>query len=112
MIRFWHRHITAKAQRHVSGDAPVIRFWQTSMGERFYSYVQWVKVPLDGVDDVPGFIKPKTDKISTRLPDATFTAEELRSERSVYDPFLIVCHGDESYYVEVWSESDFERRYT
>jgi hypothetical protein len=38
--------------------------------------------------------------------------EELRSERRAYDPFLIVSYDSESYYVEVWDESDFERKYT
>jgi len=37
---------------------------------------------------------------------------ELRSEREVYDSFLIVLYGQESYYVEVWNEPLFEREYT
>jgi hypothetical protein len=46
------------------------------------------------------------------LPDATFTVEQLRSEKQAYDPFLIVSYADESYYVEVWEEPEFERKYT
>ena len=46
------------------------------------------------------------------LPDASFTAEQLRSERKMYDPFLIVSYADESYHVEVWEEPEFEQNYT
>jgi hypothetical protein len=45
-------------------------------------------------------------------PEATFTVEQLQSERRIYDPFLIVSYGDESYYIEVWDESEFERQHT
>ena len=38
--------------------------------------------------------------------------EQLRSEKRIYDPFLIVSYADESYYVEVWEEPEFERKYT
>jgi len=50
--------------------------------------------------------------IAIRLREATFTVEELRSERRVYDPFLIASYGSEGYYVEVRDELDFERKYT
>jgi hypothetical protein len=42
----------------------------------------------------------------------TFTAEQLQSERRIYDPFLNVSCADESYYTEVWDESEFERQHT
>ena len=42
----------------------------------------------------------------------TFTVEQLQSERRIYDPFLIVSYADESYYIEVWNESEFERQHT
>jgi hypothetical protein len=112
VAHFWPRSLRKAAERRLSGDAPVIRFWKTSIGERFYTYVQWVRVPYQDVGEVPEFIQAKVDEISNRLPDATFTVEELRSERRAYDPFLIVSHGDECYRVEVWAESAFERRYT
>jgi len=112
VIHFWPRPLRKTVERRLSGDAPVIRFWRTSIGERFYTYVQWVRVPYEEVDDVPGYIKAKVDEISNRLPDATFTVEELRSERRAYDPFLIVSHGAECYHAEVWAESAFERKYT
>ena len=89
----------------------MIRFWQTTRFERFYTCLQWVKSPLERATDVPEFVKAKATEIATHLPEATFTVEELRSECRTYDPFLIVSYGDESYYVEVWSESDFEHRY-
>jgi len=39
----------------------------------------------------------------------TFTVEQLPSEHRTYDPFLIVSCADDSYYIEVWGESEFER---
>lgn len=95
-----------------TSDEPPIRFWKTPQFERFYTYLQWVKTPLEKAVDVPEFVKAKAEEIANLLPDATFTVEELRAERRAYDPFLIVSYGDESYYVEVWDESNFERRYT
>jgi hypothetical protein len=98
--------------RDLSGDEPVIRFWETRWGsQRFCTCLQWVKSPLEKAVDVPEFVKAKAAEIATHLPEATFTVEELRSERRVYDPFLIVSYGDESYYVEVWYESNFECKY-
>ena len=96
--------------RDLSGDEPVIRFWETRRGQRSYTCLQWVKSPLEKAVDVPEFVKAKAAEIATHLPGATFTVEELRSERRVYDPFLIVSYGDESYCVEVWHESNFARK--
>ncbi len=42
----------------------------------------------------------------------TFSVEQLQSERRIYDPFLIVSCADESYYIEIWGESEFERQHT
>jgi hypothetical protein len=36
----------------------------------------------------------------------------LRSGQKIYDPFLIASCGDESYYIEVWDEPEFERKHT
>ncbi len=99
------------AMRGLTGDEPVIRFWRTPR-RRFCTCLQWVKSPLEEAIDVPQFVKAKAAEIATHLPEATFTVEELRSERRAYDPFLIVSYGDESYYIDVWDESIFERKYT
>jgi hypothetical protein len=107
-----HRLRKEIAPRNLPGNEPVIRFWKTPLWERFYTCLRWVKSPLEKVADVPEFVKAKAAEIATHLPEATFSVEELRSERRVYDPFLIVSYGDESYYVEVWDEKDFERKYT
>jgi hypothetical protein len=64
------------------------------------------------VPNIPEFVKDKARQIASLLPDATFTVEQLRSEKQAYDPFLIVSYADESYYVEVWEEPEFERKYT
>ena len=62
--------------------------------------------------DVPKFVKAKAREIANLLPEATFTVKQLRNEKKIYDPFLIVSYADESYYVEVWEEPEFERNYT
>ncbi len=108
-LQWLHNEI---AVRDLRGDEPVIRFWKTPGSQPFYTFLQWVKVPLEKAVDVPEFVKAKAADIATHLPDATFTVEELRSERRAYDPFLIVSYSDESYYIEVWDESIFERKYT
>ena len=100
------------AIRDLTGDEPVIRFWTAPGYQCFYTCLQWVKSPLEKAVDVPEFVKAKAAEITTHLPGATFTVEELRSERRAYDPFLIVSYGEESYYIEVWEEREFERKYT
>ena len=110
-IRFWDR-LHKQGLLGLPGDAPVIRFWDTLRGRRFYTCLRWVRVPLEEVRDVPEFVKAKAREIANLLPDATFTVEQLRSEKKIYDPFLIVSYADESYYVEVWEEPGFERNYT
>lgn len=81
-------------------------------GVRCYTYLRWVRIPLRKAGDIPEFVRAKAKEIASALPDATFTVEQLRSERDVYDPFLIVSHGKESYYIKVWNEPVFEREHT
>jgi hypothetical protein len=47
-----------------------------------------------------------------RVAARTSSVEQLQSERRIYDPFLIVSRADESHYIEVWEESEFERQHT
>src|SRR2546422_7368723 len=110
-IRFWHRW-HKQSLLDLPGDAPVIRFWYTLWGPHFYTCLRWVRLPLEEVRDAPEFVKAKAREIANLLPDATFTVEQLRSEKKIYDPFLIVSYAHESYYVEVWEEPEFERKYT
>jgi len=110
-IRFWDR-LHKQSLLGLPGDVPVIRFWETLWGPRYYTCLRWVRVPLEKVRDAPEFVKAKAREIANLLPDATFTVEQLRSEKKKYDPFLIVSYADKSYYVEVWEEPEFERKYT
>jgi hypothetical protein len=71
-----------------------------------------VKVPLEDAIDVPEFVWAKAREIASCLPEATFTTEQLQSECRIYDPLLIVSYADGSYYIEVWGESEFERKHT
>jgi hypothetical protein len=110
-IRFWDRW-HKQSLLDLPGDAPVIRFWETLWGPLFYTCLRWVRLPLEEVRDAPEFVKAKAREIANLLPDATFTIEQLRSEKKIYDPFLIVSYAHESYYVEVWEEPEFEQKYT
>ena len=56
--------------------------------------------------------RPKPAEIASYLPDATLEVDELRNSERIYDPFLAVSYGEESYYVEVWGEPEFEQKYT
>lgn len=109
-IRFWARW-HKQSLLGLPGDAPVIRFWETLWGPLFYTCLRWVRLPLEDVRDVPEFVKAKAREIHNLLPDVRFTVEQLRSEKKIYDPFLIVSYADESYYVEVWEEPEFEQKY-
>ena len=107
------RRLNKKTERHeLSSDRALIRFWHLPCGVRFYTYLRWVRMPLKTVGDIPEFVMAKVGEITASLPEATFVVEQLRSERDVYDPFLIVSYGEESYYVEVWNEPVFERDHT
>jgi hypothetical protein len=104
--------LQGETERQPSGDAPLIRFWRLPYGERCYTYLRWVRVPLEEAVNVPEFVMAKAGEITSSLPEATFTVEQLRSERRLYDPFLIVSYGEESYYVDVWNEPEYERQHT
>jgi hypothetical protein len=110
-FRFWDR-LHKQSLLGLPGDAPVIRFWKTLGGCRFYTCLRWVRIPLEEVSKSPEFVKDKARGIASLLPDATLTIEQLRSEKQAYDPFLIVSYAGESYYIEVWEEPGFERKYT
>ena len=71
-----------------------------------------MRVPLEEVANVPEFVSAKVGENTSSLPEATFTVEQLHSERHLYDPFLIASYGEESYYVDVWNEPLFEREHT
>jgi hypothetical protein len=106
-----HR-LQSETEHHPYGDLPMIRFWRLPYGEHCYTYLRWVRVPLEEAANVPEFVMAKAGEITSSLPEATFTVEQLMSERRLYDPFLIVSYGDESYYLEVWKEPVFESEHT
>lgn len=56
-------------------------------------------------------LTPTTDN-GTQFTSTWFEVDELCSSEHVYDPFLIVSCGEESYYVEVWNEPAFEHEQT
>ena len=93
------------------GDGSVIKFFNDGV-VRIVVHLRWEKQPLAEAVGVPDYVKAKAAEIASHLPNATFEAEELRSSERVYDPFLVVSYGDESYHVEVWDESEFEREHT
>ena len=93
------------------GAGSVIKFFQDGP-VRIAVHLRWEKQPLAEAVGVPDYVKAKAGEIASHLPDATFEVDELHSSEHVYDPFLVVSYGDESYHVEVWSEAEFEREHT
>jgi len=64
---------------------------------------------------VPEFALSKAVKIARELPDARFHVEALferegREVRRDPDPFLVVKHGRELFYIDVWDEREFEQK--
>jgi hypothetical protein len=108
----WDKLGHKKEWSNLSCDPPVIRFWKVPGGPRLCIYLQWVKVPLADALEVPEYVWAKAREIAGLVPEANFTVEQLQSERRIYDPFLMVSYADESYYIEVWDESEFERQHT
>jgi hypothetical protein len=112
LIRLWGKLWHKRESSNLPSDPPVVRFWKVAGNQRLCIYLQWVKVRLEDALDVPEFVWAKAKEIASCLPEATFTVEQLQSERRIYDPFLIVSYADECYYIEVWDESEFERQHT
>lgn len=63
---------------------------------------------LRAVEDVeiPNFVQRKMAQISSEIPGVSFAADVLESDTKPYDPFLVVRHEGEEYYVEVWGTED------
>ena len=60
---------------------------------------------------VPVFVLNYANQIKRECPGAEFAVHELYRELAPQpDPFLLVRHGSEQYYVAVWDEKDYERR--
>src|SRR5260370_6664786 len=105
LIRLWGKLWHKKESSNLPSDPPVVRFWKVPGNQRLCIYLQWVKGRLEDALDVPQFVWAKAREIASCLPEATFTVEQLQSERRIYDPFLIVSYADESYYIAVWTRS-------
>jgi hypothetical protein len=112
LIRLWGKLWQKKESSNLPCDPPVVRFWKVPGNQRLCVLLQWVKVPLEDALDVPEFVWAKAREIASLRPEASFTVEQLQSERRIYDPFLIVSCAAESYYIEVWEESAFECQHT
>jgi hypothetical protein len=92
-------------------DIFLVKFFDVGVA-RIAVYVRWEKKHLTEARGVPDYVKAKAAEITSHLPNATLEVDELRSSERVYDPFLVVSYGEETYYVEVWDEPVFERQHT
>jgi hypothetical protein len=67
-------------------------------------FLRWERVGLAEYQEaVPLYVLRKAIDIKKRVPDAEFYIEQRAK-----DPFLIVKHGGEEHYIEVWREPMFE----
>ena len=113
---YWERKTLRRlrpdeAFHNLADDDFRVKFFEIGLA-RVAVYVRWEKKPLTEAMGVPDYVKAKAAEIVSHLPNATLEVEELRSSERIYDPFLVVSYGDESYYVEVWGEPEFERKHT
>lgn len=76
-----------------------------AMGWHRAAFASIVEAPVQ----IPEHAKRKAEQIQAKVPGVTLEADVLESDEKLWDPFLVVKSGDEEYYVEVWSEEDFER---
>jgi hypothetical protein len=65
--------------------------------------------------NVPEFVLAKAVTLKTALPGVQFSVEFLAEEKQTFvrplpDPFLRATLKDESYYIEVWDEKEYETR--
>jgi len=112
----WERQVLCwlkpdEALHGQADDISLVKFFDVGVA-RMAVYVRWERKPLTEAVGVPDYVNAKAAEIASNLPNATFEVDELRSSERVYDPFLVVSHGDETYYVEVWGEPVFERQHT
>jgi hypothetical protein len=113
---YWERQMLRRlrpdeAFHNSADDDFLVKFFEIGLA-RIAIYVRWEKKPLTEALDVPDYVKAKAAEIASHLPNATLEVDELRSSERIYDPFLVVSYGEESYYVEVWDEPEFEREHT
>ncbi len=113
---YWERQVLCRLMpdetfRSHHDNIFLVKFFDVGVA-RMAVYVRWEKKPLTEALGVPDYVKAKASEIASNLPNATFEVDELRSSQRVYDPFLVVSYGHETYYVEVWDEIVFERQHT
>lgn len=71
---------------------------------------RWVKHALaDYPSEVPQYALDTALAIREVLPEAKFYVEALEESK---DPFLVLSHGQEDLYLEVWDEPDFGTKRT
>ncbi len=75
----------------------------TPIWERYRHYRIWDA-------GTPEFVQHTGDEITGQVPGAEVYVEKLTVNEQVVDPFLVIVHGDEEYYVEVWDEPGFDKK--
>lgn len=77
---------------------------------------KWARISIREYDGtIPEFALRKAVQIKTETPSAVFYIDQLyqESERHVVldpDPFLLVTLNDETYYIDVWDEKEYEAK--
>lgn len=98
--------------------AACLGFWETGNRKRKV----WQTFNLDHAynGNVPEFAIQRALRINERLPAATFQVHQLAQVvdhmkranpvvKFLKDPFLSVHLGDESYFIDVWDEEEYEK---
>jgi len=76
----------------------------------------WRKTQLDHYKgNVPEFVLSRALEIKREAPETSFEVMSLVQETTnkapepLPDPFLIARHGNETYFIDVWDEKEYEK---
>lgn len=81
----------------------------TNAYRNLWRNIRWDTTPIaEYKEKIPKFVLHKAVQIKEAIPDCELFVVGLIVETEPFDPFLLVRRGREEYYVEVWSEPNFE----
>jgi hypothetical protein len=87
------------------------------MGEGTRKIIRWHSFTLSNyTGNVPEFVLSKAVEIKSALPNCQFEIQQLgttvnehhRTVSLLRDPFLVASLDNESYYIDVWDEKEYE----
>lgn len=91
--------------------------WSDEVGAGRRITKKWVRhsiLEYSKLGNIPEFALIRAVALKETLPDSKLFVDHLYEEREelipTRDPFLVVELGDETYYIDVWDEKEYEAR--